>query len=113
MRDPVSTLPKPRPLLGEVHSYGQTKAQLRTSLVGLVRPASAHGAAGERGEGGGGGERGGVSSLSSSPHHCALDLGFPLAPEVTVSTFISGRIFFHRTDNYLIYTADTSKIINI
>lgn len=109
MRDPVSTLPKPRPLLGEIHSYGQTKAQLRTSLVGLVRPASAHGAAGERGEGGGGGERGGVSSLSSSPHHCALDLGFPLAPEVTVRAFISGCIFFQtmqRTDNYLLYTAD-------
>lgn len=82
MRDPVSTLPKPRSLLGEIHGYGQTKAQLRTSLVGLVRPASAHGAGGERG-GGGGGERGGVSSLSSSPHHCPLDLGFPLAAEVT------------------------------
>nr|XP_046272426.1 TANK-binding kinase 1-binding protein 1-like isoform X2 [Scatophagus argus] len=82
MRDPVSTLPKPRPLLGEMQGYGQTKAQLRTSLVGLVRPASAHGAGGERGGGGGGGERGGVSSLSSSPHHCALDLGFPLAAEV-------------------------------
>lgn len=82
MRDPVSTLPKPRSLLGEIHGYGPTKAQLRTSLVGLVRPASAHGAGGERG-GGGGGERGGVSSLSSSPHHCPLDLGFPLAAEVT------------------------------
>eukprot|EP00066_Takifugu_rubripes_P012644 XP_011601910.1 PREDICTED: TANK-binding kinase 1-binding protein 1-like [Takifugu rubripes] len=35
MRDPVSTLPKPRSLLGEMHGYGQTKAQLRTSLVGL------------------------------------------------------------------------------
>ncbi|XP_056869842.1 TANK-binding kinase 1-binding protein 1-like isoform X1 [Takifugu flavidus] len=81
MRDPVSTLPKPRSLLGEMHGYGQTKAQLRTSLVGLVRPASAHGAGGERG-GGRGGERGGVSSLSSSPHHCPLDLGFPLAAEV-------------------------------
>ncbi|XP_029691906.1 TANK-binding kinase 1-binding protein 1 isoform X4 [Takifugu rubripes] len=33
MRDPVSTLPKPRSLLGEMHGYGQTKAQLRTSLV--------------------------------------------------------------------------------
>nr|XP_046272427.1 TANK-binding kinase 1-binding protein 1-like isoform X3 [Scatophagus argus] len=87
MRDPVSTLPKPRPLLGEMQGYGQTKAQLRTSLVGLVRPASAHGAGGERGGGGGGGERGGVSSLSSSPHHCALDLGFPLAAEVTVHHF--------------------------
>ncbi|XP_045899538.1 TANK-binding kinase 1-binding protein 1-like [Micropterus dolomieu] len=81
MNDPVSTLPKSRPLLGEMHGYGQTKTQLRTSLVGLVRPASAHGAGGERG-GGGGGERGGGSSLSSSPHHCALDLGFPLAAEV-------------------------------
>uniref|UniRef100_H3CZR8 TBK1 binding protein 1 n=1 Tax=Tetraodon nigroviridis TaxID=99883 RepID=H3CZR8_TETNG len=40
-RDPVSTLPKPRSLLGEMHGYGQTKAQLRTSIVGLVRPASA------------------------------------------------------------------------
>lgn len=88
MRDPVSTLPKPRPILGEVHGYGQTKAQLRTSLVGLVRPASAHGGGGERG--GGGGERGGVSSLSSSPHHCALDLGFPLAAEVTMrAIFVS------------------------
>lgn len=85
MRDPVSTLPKPRSLLGEMHGYGQTKAQLRTSLVGLVRPASAHGAGGERG-GGRGGERGGVSSLSSSPHHCPLDLGFPLAAEVTKPT---------------------------
>ncbi|TMS14870.1 TANK-binding kinase 1-binding protein 1 [Larimichthys crocea] len=82
MRDPVSTLPKPRPLLGELQGYGlQTKPQLRTALVGLVRPASAHGAGGERG-GGGGGERGGGSSLSNSPHHCALDLGFPLAAEV-------------------------------
>ncbi|CAG01634.1 unnamed protein product, partial [Tetraodon nigroviridis] len=35
-RDPVSTLPKPRSLLGEMHGYGQTKAQLRTSIVGLV-----------------------------------------------------------------------------
>ncbi|XP_047427572.1 TANK-binding kinase 1-binding protein 1-like isoform X3 [Mugil cephalus] len=80
MRDPVSTLPKPRSILGESQGYGQTKSQLRASLVGLVRPASAHGAGGERG--GGGGERGGGSSLSSSPHHCALDLGFPLAAEV-------------------------------
>lgn len=86
MRDPVSTLPKPRPLLGEMQGYGHIKAQLRASLVGLVRPASAHGAGVERG--GGGGERGGVSSLSSSPHHCALDLGFPLAAEVTVRAFI-------------------------
>uniref|UniRef100_UPI0037E8B819 TANK-binding kinase 1-binding protein 1-like n=1 Tax=Semicossyphus pulcher TaxID=241346 RepID=UPI0037E8B819 len=83
LRDPVSTLPKPRPLLGESQAYGQNKPQLRTSLVGLVRPASAHGAGGERGGGGGGGgERGGGSSLSSSPHHCALDLGFPLNAEV-------------------------------
>lgn len=81
MRDPVSTLPKPRSLLGEMQGYGHNAPQLRTSLVGLVRPASAHGAGGERG-GGGGGERGGGSSLSSSPHHCALDLGFPLAAEV-------------------------------
>ncbi|XP_039681479.1 TANK-binding kinase 1-binding protein 1-like isoform X1 [Perca fluviatilis] len=80
MKDPVSTLPKPRPLLGEMQGYGQTKSQLRASLVGLVRPASAHGAGGERG--GGGGERCGGSSLSSSPRHCALDLGFPLAAEV-------------------------------
>ncbi|XP_019959216.2 TANK-binding kinase 1-binding protein 1-like isoform X1 [Paralichthys olivaceus] len=79
-RDPVSTLPKPRPLLGEKQGYGQNKPQLRTALLGLVRPASAHGG-GERG-GGGGGERGGGSSLSSSPHHCALDLGFPMAAEV-------------------------------
>ncbi|XP_054464217.1 TANK-binding kinase 1-binding protein 1-like [Anoplopoma fimbria] len=79
MRDPVSTLPKPRSLLGEKQGYGQIKAQLRTSLVGLVRPASAHGAGGDRG---GGGERGGGSSLSSSPHHCALDLGFPRASEL-------------------------------
>ncbi|XP_026200741.1 TANK-binding kinase 1-binding protein 1-like isoform X2 [Anabas testudineus] len=81
MRDPVSTLPKPRPLLGERQGYSQNKSQLRTSLLGPVRPASAHGAGGERG-GGGGGERGGGSSLSSSPHHCALDLGFPMAAEV-------------------------------
>ncbi|CAJ1075636.1 TANK-binding kinase 1-binding protein 1-like [Xyrichtys novacula] len=80
LRDPVSTLPKPRSLLGD--GYAQTKHQLRASLVGLVRPASAHGAGGERGGGGGGGERGGGSSLSSSPHHCALDLGFPLNTEV-------------------------------
>ncbi|XP_059204710.1 TANK-binding kinase 1-binding protein 1-like [Centropristis striata] len=76
MRDPVSTLPKPRPLLGGMQGYSQTKSQLRTSLVGLVRPASAHGAGGERGGGGGG------SSLSSSPRHCGLDLGFPRAAEV-------------------------------
>ncbi|XP_056263989.1 TANK-binding kinase 1-binding protein 1-like [Pseudoliparis swirei] len=80
MRDPVSTLPKPRPVLGEKQGY-QLKAQLRTSLGGLVRPASARGAGGERGGGGGGGERVGGSSLSSSPHHCALDLGFPRASE--------------------------------
>ncbi|XP_034395852.1 TANK-binding kinase 1-binding protein 1-like [Cyclopterus lumpus] len=82
MRDPVSTLPKPRSLLGEKQGYGQNKAQLRTSLVGLVRPASAHGAGGDRGGGGGGGgESIGGSSLSSSPHHCAPDLGFPRASE--------------------------------
>ncbi|XP_029997388.1 TANK-binding kinase 1-binding protein 1-like isoform X3 [Sphaeramia orbicularis] len=79
MRDPVSTLPKPRSLLGETQSYSQTKPQLHTSLVGLVRPASAHG--GER-RGNGGGERAGGSSLSSSPHHRPLDLGFSLATEV-------------------------------
>ncbi|XP_075879723.1 TANK-binding kinase 1-binding protein 1-like isoform X2 [Nelusetta ayraudi] len=89
MRDPVSTLPKPRPLLGEMHDYGQSKVRLRTSVVGLVRPASAHGAGGGGGLGGGGGnERGGVSSLSSSPHHCALNMGFPLsAAEVKVHHF--------------------------
>lgn len=78
----MSTLPKPRSFLGQTQAYSQTKAQLRTSLLGLVRPASAHGAGGERG-GGGGVERGGGSSLSSSPHHCALDLGFPIAAEVS------------------------------
>ncbi|XP_028268026.1 TANK-binding kinase 1-binding protein 1-like [Parambassis ranga] len=83
IRDPVSTLPKPRPILGEMQAYSQSKSQLRASLVGLVRPASAHGAGGERGGGGGErGDRGGGSSLSSSPHHCALDLGFPMAAEV-------------------------------
>ncbi|XP_034046641.1 TANK-binding kinase 1-binding protein 1-like isoform X2 [Thalassophryne amazonica] len=81
IRDLVSTLPKPRPLLGETQGYTQNKPQLRASIVGLVRPASAHGAGGERG-GGGGGERGGGSSLSSSPHHRGLDLGFPLPTEV-------------------------------
>lgn len=80
-RDTVSTLPKPRTILGETQAYSQAKPQIRTSLAGLVRPASAHGAGGERG-GGGGGERGGGSSLTSTPHHCALDLGFPLAAEV-------------------------------
>lgn len=88
MRDPVSTLPKPRPLLEETLSYSQTKPQLRRSLVGLVRPASARGAGGERG-GGCGGERDGGSSLSSSPHHCALDLGFPLAAEVRPRAYIT------------------------
>lgn len=90
MRDPVSTLPKPRPLLGEMHDYGQSKVRLRTSVVGLVRPASAHGAGGGGGLGGGGGnERGGVSSLSSSPHHCALNMGFPLsAAEVKVRVLL-------------------------
>lgn len=98
MRDPVSTLPKPRPLLGEMQGYGQTKSQLRTSLVGLVRPASAHGAGAERG-GGGGGERCGGSSLSSSPRHCALDLGFPLAAEVRLTAFI---FHFIRSVTFLI-----------
>lgn len=100
MRDPVSTLPKPRPLLGEMQDYGQSKARLRTSVVGLVRPASAHGAGGERGGGsgggggggGGGGERGGVSSLSNSPHHCALNMGFPLSAEVKVRALIHRRL---------------------
>ncbi|XP_067089561.1 TANK-binding kinase 1-binding protein 1-like [Osmerus mordax] len=77
LRDPVSTLPKPRPL-GEMGGYSRP---LRGSLVGLARPASAHsgggGAGGGRGGGGGGG-----SSLNSSPHHRALDLGFPLSAEV-------------------------------
>ncbi|KAF0032218.1 hypothetical protein F2P81_014508 [Scophthalmus maximus] len=81
MRDPVSTLPKPRPLLGETQGYSHNKSQLHTMLVGLVRPASAHGAGGGKGVGGGG-ERGGGSSLSSSPHHRALDLGFPMPAEV-------------------------------
>ncbi|XP_029363965.1 TANK-binding kinase 1-binding protein 1-like [Echeneis naucrates] len=73
MRDPVCTLPKPRPILGETQCYTQIKPQLCTSLVGLVRPASAHGA---------GGERGGGGSQTTSPHHCVLDLGFPMAAEV-------------------------------
>lgn len=93
MRDPVSTLPKPRPLLGESQSYGQIKSQLRSSLVGLVRPASAHGAGGDRG--GSGGERAGGSSLSSSPHHCALDRGFPLAAEVPIIIIINKLIYLH------------------
>ncbi|XP_029015250.1 TANK-binding kinase 1-binding protein 1-like [Betta splendens] len=71
MREPVSTLPKPRSLLADMQSY-QTKPQLRTSLLGPVRPASAHGA-GDR-PGGGMGERGGGGSLSSSPHHGALEV---------------------------------------
>ncbi|XP_067333565.1 TANK-binding kinase 1-binding protein 1-like isoform X2 [Channa argus] len=78
MRDPVSTLPKPRSILSETQGYSKTKSH----LLGLVRPASAHGAGGERRVGGGGAERGGGSSLSSSPHHCALDLGFPMVAEV-------------------------------
>ncbi|KAM4598584.1 TANK-binding kinase 1-binding protein 1-like [Polymixia lowei] len=82
MWDPISTLPKPRSLLGETGGYSQTRPQLRSSLVGLVRPASAHGAGGGGGGGGGGGERGGGSSLSNSPHHRALDPGFPLAAEM-------------------------------
>lgn len=64
-----------------------------------MRPASAHGAGGERGGGGGGGgsgggvggERGGVSSLSNSPHHCALNMGFPLSAEVKVRALIHRR----------------------
>lgn len=92
MRDPVSTLPKPRSLLGEMHDYGPSKSRLRTSVVGLVRPASAHGAGGG-GIGGGGGERGGVSSLSSSPHHCALNMGFPLTTaEVRVRLLLRGTL---------------------
>ncbi|XP_077391841.1 TANK-binding kinase 1-binding protein 1-like isoform X2 [Festucalex cinctus] len=79
MRDPVSTLPKPRSLYGDTHTYGQSKSHLRTPLVGLVRPASAHGAGGDRRVRS---ERNGGSSLSSSPHHRALDLGFPLTTEV-------------------------------
>ncbi|XP_051905618.1 TANK-binding kinase 1-binding protein 1-like [Hippocampus zosterae] len=79
MRDPVSTLPKPRSLYGETHTYGQSKSHLQTPLVGLVRPASAHGAGGDRRVRS---ERNGGSSLSGSPHHCALDLGFPLPTEV-------------------------------
>ncbi|XP_061557301.1 TANK-binding kinase 1-binding protein 1-like isoform X2 [Phycodurus eques] len=79
MRDPVSTLPKPRSLYGETHTYGQSKSHLRTPLVGLVRPASAHGAGGERRVRS---ERNGGSSLSSSPRHRAVDLGFPLTTEV-------------------------------
>ncbi|XP_077415490.1 TANK-binding kinase 1-binding protein 1-like isoform X2 [Vanacampus margaritifer] len=79
MRDPVSTLPKPRSLYGDTHTYGQSKSHLRTPLVGLVRPASAHGAGGDQRVRS---ERNGGSSLSSSPHHRALDLGFPLTTEV-------------------------------
>ncbi|XP_024288740.1 TANK-binding kinase 1-binding protein 1 isoform X1 [Oncorhynchus tshawytscha] len=60
LRDPVSTLPKPRNM-GESGAYSR-------------RPASARGAVG--GVGGGGG-----SSLSSSPHHHDLEQGFPLAAE--------------------------------
>lgn len=96
MRDPVSTLPKPRPLLGEMHDYGQSKTRLRTSVVGLVRPASAHGAGGGGVGGGGGCERGGVSSLSSSPHHCALNMGFPLTAaevKVRVLLLLDGNVF--------------------
>ncbi|XP_054615266.1 TANK-binding kinase 1-binding protein 1-like isoform X5 [Dunckerocampus dactyliophorus] len=72
MRDPVSTLPKPRSFFGE--AYGQSKSQLRGTLAGLVRPASAHGGdrrVGSEGDGG-----------VSSPHHHVLDLGFPLTAEV-------------------------------
>ncbi|XP_057673334.1 TANK-binding kinase 1-binding protein 1-like isoform X2 [Corythoichthys intestinalis] len=79
MRDPVSTLPKPRSLYGETHTYGQSKSHLRRPLTSLVRPASAHGAGGDRRVRS---ERTGGSSLSSSPHHHALELGFPLTTEV-------------------------------
>uniref|UniRef100_A0A4W5L361 TBK1 binding protein 1 n=1 Tax=Hucho hucho TaxID=62062 RepID=A0A4W5L361_9TELE len=71
LRDPVSTLPKPRNM-GESGAYSRPPV----SLVGLPRPASARGAVGGGGGGGGGG-----SSLSSSPHHHALEMGFPLAAE--------------------------------
>ncbi|XP_035603061.1 TANK-binding kinase 1-binding protein 1-like [Oncorhynchus keta] len=81
LRDPVSTLPKPKNM-GESGAYSRPP---RISLVGLPRPASARGAVGA---GGGGG--GGASSLSSSPHHHALELGFPLAAE--------GRHFCHLKD---------------
>nr|XP_046187692.1 TANK-binding kinase 1-binding protein 1-like [Oncorhynchus gorbuscha]XP_046187693.1 TANK-binding kinase 1-binding protein 1-like [Oncorhynchus gorbuscha] len=81
LRDPVSTLPKPKNM-GESGAYSRPP---RISLVGLPRPASARGAVGAGGGGGGGG-----SSLSSSPHHHALELGFPLAAE--------GRHFCHLKD---------------
>ncbi|XP_061703114.1 TANK-binding kinase 1-binding protein 1-like isoform X2 [Syngnathoides biaculeatus] len=77
-RHPVSTLPKPRSLYGEMHDCEQSKSHLQTPLVGLVRPASAHGPGGERRVRS---ERNGASSLSSSPCHQALDLGFPLTTE--------------------------------
>ncbi|XP_064841698.1 TANK-binding kinase 1-binding protein 1-like [Oncorhynchus masou masou] len=80
LRDPVSTLPKPKNM-GESGAYSRPP---RISLVGQPRPASARGAVGAGGGGGGGG-----SSLSSSPHH-ALELGFPLAAE--------GRHFCHLKD---------------
>ncbi|XP_071031657.1 TANK-binding kinase 1-binding protein 1-like isoform X2 [Oncorhynchus clarkii lewisi] len=81
LRDPVSTLPKPKNM-GESGAYSRPP---RISLVGLPRPASARGAVGAGGGGGGGG-----TSLSSSPHHHALELGFPLAAE--------GRHFCHLKD---------------
>ncbi|XP_070305699.1 TANK-binding kinase 1-binding protein 1 [Salvelinus sp. IW2-2015] len=81
LRDPVSTLPKPKNM-GESGAYSRPP---RVSLVGLPRPASARGAVSGGGGGGGGG-----SSLSSSPHHHALELGFPLAAE--------GRHFCHLED---------------
>ncbi|XP_021413229.2 TANK-binding kinase 1-binding protein 1 isoform X2 [Oncorhynchus mykiss] len=81
LRDPISTLPKPKNM-GESGAYSRPP---RISLVGLPRPASARGAVGAGGGGGGGG-----TSLSSSPHHHALELGFPLAAE--------GRHFCHLKD---------------
>nr|XP_057904925.1 TANK-binding kinase 1-binding protein 1-like isoform X2 [Doryrhamphus excisus] len=70
MREPLSTLPKPRSFFGE--TYGQSES-LRGNLRGLVRPASACG--GDRRVGSE--EDGGVSS----PHLHLLDLGFPLTAE--------------------------------
>ncbi|XP_028310223.1 TANK-binding kinase 1-binding protein 1-like [Gouania willdenowi] len=81
IRDPVSTLPKSRPVLGGAPAYNKSKLHLRASLVGLVRPASAHGLGSDR-DGGGDGDRDGGSSLSCSPRHRPLKLSFPLATEV-------------------------------
>ncbi|XP_053707764.1 TANK-binding kinase 1-binding protein 1-like isoform X2 [Synchiropus splendidus] len=82
VRDPVSTLPKPRSLLGDSRSYGQSKRQLRAGPVELVRPASAHGGGGDRIGEVVVAERAGGGSLSSSPHHRPLELGFPVAAKV-------------------------------